>query len=181
MKEKEQRIAELKDSATAATKQIDELEEAVAQYQEDLGKAMAEKDNESDNALSWEAQFEENQAIHKSELGKAMEKQDGIAEWAAGLEAQLKQEKARKTEHEQHSHGWMDACRIARKRLQHEEAANRNAQLKLKQLEAEIQKLKIENGDANDKILQSNAKLEHLKVQKGHLVLKMSALKRRKL
>ena len=181
MKEKEQQIAELKDSDTAAKTKIDELEEAVAQYQEDLGKAMAEKDNESDNALSWEAQFEENQAIHKSELGKAMEKQDGIAEWAAGLEAQLKQEKARKTEHEQHSHGWMDACRIARKRLQHEEAANRNAQLKLKQLEAEIQKLKIENGDANDKILQSNAKLEHLKVQKGHLVLKMSALKRRKL
>ena len=75
----------------------------------------------------------------------------------------------------------MDACRIARKRRQHEYVANQIAQLKLKQLEAEIQKLKIENGDANDKILQSNAKIEHLKGQRRHLALKISVLKRRKL
>ena len=181
LEEKEQLIAELKDSATAATKQTDELEEAAAHYQEDLGKAMAEKDNERDNALSWQAQFEENQAIPMSELGEAMPKQDGIAEGAAALEAQLKQAKARKTEHQPHSHGWMEACRIARKRLQHEDVANRIAQLKLKQLEAQLQKLKIENGDASDKILQNNAKIEHLKGQRRHLTLKIAALKRRKL
>ena len=61
----ELKIAKLKEEATAAQQRIDELEEAVAQCQHDLAKAVTEIGVERDNALSWKAQFENSQTIHK--------------------------------------------------------------------------------------------------------------------
>ena len=61
----------------------------MAHYQEDLAKAVAEKDEERNKALSWEAQIEESEAIWKSELAEAMERNNELVKTNQKLEQQL--------------------------------------------------------------------------------------------
>ena len=83
------KIAKLKEPATAAQQQIDELEEAVAYYQENVAKAVAEKDEQRNKALGWEALFEESKAIWKNELVEAMKRNNELVKTNQELEQQL--------------------------------------------------------------------------------------------
>ena len=85
----ELKIAKRKEPATAAQQQIDELEEAVAYYQENLAKAVAEKDEQRNKALGWEALFEESKAIWKNELVEAMKRHNELVKTNQELEQQL--------------------------------------------------------------------------------------------